>query len=196
MELMNLLLKRRSVRNYTGDAVPREKLEAILEAGLSSASGRNRKPWELIVVSDRDILEKLSHCRTGAARMLEKAGCAILVFADPEKTDVWTEDCSIVMSNMHLMAASLGLGSCWIQGRLRFAENGESTEGFCRRLLGVPEEYALEAILSVGIPAAVPEPHKPEELEKDKVHWESWKSKTPQQATGHQTCSAAELRGI
>lgn len=115
MELMNLLLKRRSVRNYTGDPVPREKLEAILEAGLSSASGRNRKPWELVVVSDRDILEKLSHCRTGAARMLEKAGCAILVFADPEKTDVWTEDCSIVMSNMHLMAASLGLGSCWIR---------------------------------------------------------------------------------
>ena len=175
MELMDLLLRRRSVRNYTGDPVPWEKLEAILEAGLSSASGRNRKPWELVVVSNREMLEKLSHCRTGAARMLEKAGCAILVFADPEKTDVWTEDCSIVMSNMHLMAASLGLGSCWIQGRLRFAENGESTEDFCRRLLGVPEEYALEAILSVGIPAAVPEPHKPEELEKDKIHWESWK---------------------
>lgn len=53
MELMNLMLKRRSVRNYTGDPVPREKLEAILEAGLSSASGRNRKPGNLL------------SCRTG-----------------------------------------------------------------------------------------------------------------------------------
>ena len=41
--------------------------------------------------------------------MLENAGCAILVFANPEKTDVWVEDCSIVMSNMHLMADSLDL---------------------------------------------------------------------------------------
>lgn len=174
MELMNLLLKRRSVRNYTGDPVPREKLEAILEAGLSSASGRNRKPWELVVVSDRDILEKLSHCRTGAARMLEKAGCAILVFADPEKTDVWTEDCSIVMSNMHLMAASLGLGSCWIQGRLREAENGQTADAYCRNLLQVPDGYALEAILSVGVPLEHPEPHRAEELAAEKVHYETW----------------------
>lgn len=35
------------------------------------------------------------------------------------KTDVWTEDCSIAMSNMHLVADSLGLGSCWIQERCR-----------------------------------------------------------------------------
>ena len=75
---------------------------------------------------------------------------------------------------MHLMAASLGLGSCWIQGRLRTAENGESTDVFCRRLLGVPEGYALEAILSVGIPAEFPESHKAEELEMRKVHWNSW----------------------
>lgn len=174
MDLLELLLKRRSVRKYTGEPVGREELELILKAGLCSASGRNRKPWELVAVSDREMLERLSHCRDGAARMLEKAGSAILVFADVDRTDVWTEDCSIVMSNMHLMATSLGLGSCWIQGRLRTAENGESTDVFCRRLLGVPEGYALEAILSVGIPAEFPESHKAEELEMRKVHWNSW----------------------
>ena len=46
--------------------------------------------------------------------MLAGASVAIVVIADPEKTDVWTEDCSIVMSNMHNMAHDLGLGSCWI----------------------------------------------------------------------------------
>lgn len=176
MDLMELLLKRRSVRKYSGEPVCREDLEMIVDAGLCSPSGRNRKPWELVVVSDHKMLEKLSHCRTGAARMLEKAGCAILVFADVSRTDVWAEDCSIVMSNMHLMAVSLGLGSCWIQGRLRTAENGESTDVFCRRLLGVPEGYALEAILSVGIPTEFPDSHKAGELEKNKVHWNSWES--------------------
>lgn len=137
MNLLEIMQNRRSVRTYTGEKIPKEKLDQILQAGLLSPSGRNRKPWEFIVVQERETLEKLSHCRVGAAKMLENAGCAIVVFANPEKTDVWVEDSSIVMSNMHLMADALGLGSCWIQGRLREAENGESTEDYCRQLLNV-----------------------------------------------------------
>ena len=48
------------------------------------------------------------------------------------------------------MADSLGLGSCWIQGKGREAENGESTENFVRSLLGFPENFRLVAILSLG----------------------------------------------
>ncbi len=174
MNLLETMLNRRSVRNYTGEKVSKEKLDKILQAGLLSASGRNRKPWEFVVVQKKETLEKLSHCRVGAAKMLENAGCAILVFANPEKTDVWVEDCSIAMSNMHLMADYLGLGSCWIQGRLREAENGESTEEFCRRLLNVPEKYQLEAILSVGVLENHPKAYSLEELEMGKIHYETY----------------------
>lgn len=170
MEFMDLLLGRRSVREYTGEPVPEEKLDKILKAGLLSPSGRNRKPWEFVVVEDRETLRRLSQCREAGAKMLEGAGCAVLVFADTEKTDVWTEDCSIAMSNMHLMAASLGLGSCWIQGRLRTAADGGSTEEFCRKLLSVPEQYALEAILSIGTVEDKPAPHSEAEAELGKIH--------------------------
>ena len=174
MELLEMLKRRRSVREYTGEPVPKEQLEKILAAGLLSPSGRSRKPWELVVVQNRNTLKELVKCREGAASMLENAGCAILVFADPEKTDVWTEDCSIVMSNMHLMADSLGLGSCWIQGRLRKAQNGMTTEEFCRQLLQVPKQYQLEAILSVGVTEKHPAPRSLEETEPSKVHNEEW----------------------
>lgn len=174
MNLLEIMQNRRSVRTYTGEKIPKEKLNKILQAGLLSASSRGRKPWEFVVVQEKITLEKLSHCRVGAAKMLENAGCAILVFANPEKTDVWVEDCSIVMSNMHLMADSLGLGSCWIQGRLREAENGESTEAYCRTLLHVPKEYVLEAILSVGVLEEHPKAHSLEELEKGKIHYETY----------------------
>lgn len=174
MDLLEIMLNRRSVRTYTGEKISKENLDKILQAGLLSASGRNRKPWEFLVVQEKEKLEKLSHCRVGAAKMLENAGCAILVFANTEATDVWIEDCSIAMSNMHLMADNLGLGSCWIQGRLREAENGKSTEEYCRTLLNVPEEYALEAILSVGVPEKHPQAHSPEELEKEKIHYETY----------------------
>ena len=174
MDLLNLLLSRRSIRRYTESPIPQRALETILAAGLLSPSSRGRRPWEFVVFQNPKTLEALSHCRQGSAAMLSGAKAAILVFADPEKTDVWTEDCAIAMSNMHLMAHHLGLGSCWIQGRLRQAENGTSTEAFCRTLLSVPARYTLEAILSLGFPAIQPEAHSLEDLPREKIHWDTF----------------------
>lgn len=174
-QLLQLMLHRRSIRKYTGEAIPEDKLKLILQAGLSSATSKNRKPWEFVVVQERETLQALAKCRAGAAKMLENAGCAIVVFADTFITpDVWAEDCSIAMSNMHLMADALGLGSCWIQGRCRDAENGQTTEAFCRELLGVPENFAMEAILSIGVPVEQLRGYTTADLKEEKIHWEKF----------------------
>ena len=172
MELLELLQKRHSVRSYTGESIPEERLTAVIQAGLLSASGRGICPWELIVVQDKDKLKRMAECRVGAAAMLAGADAAIVVVADEAATDVWVEDCSIVMSNMHLMADSLGLGSCWIQGRLRQAGDGATTEEYLRQLLGYPADYRLEAILSLGMPASHRAARALSELPMDKVHQE------------------------
>ena len=112
MKLLEIMQNRRSVRKYTGESIADEKMEEILQAGLLSASSRAFRPWEFIVVRDKEMLDKMASCRDGAANMLKGADAAIVVIADGEKSDVWIEDCSIVMSNMHLMADSLGIGSC------------------------------------------------------------------------------------
>ena len=106
--------------------------------------------------------------------MLENANAAIVVIADESKTDVWVEDCSIAMSNMHLAASTLGIGSCWIQGRLRQAPDGRTTEEYLRDILGYPKEYCLEAVLSIGVPAVHPEGRKLSEVPEHKVHFEMY----------------------
>lgn len=106
--------------------------------------------------------------------MLSGAKAAILVFADPEKTDVWTEDCAIAMSNMHLMAHHLGLGSCWIQGRLRQAEDGTSTEAFCPRAALRPGPLHLGGHSLPGLSAIQPESHSLEDLPREKIHWDTF----------------------
>lgn len=174
MELLEIMKNRRSVRNYTGEPVTEEDLEKILGAGLLSASGRAIRPWEFIVVRNKATLKRMAGSRAMGAKMLENADCAVVVLGDEEKTDVWTEDCSIAMANMHLMADSLGVGSCWIQGRLREASDGRTTEAYLRELLGYPEHYRLEAMLSLGMPENHPEPHALEELLTEKVHWEKF----------------------
>ena len=171
MKLIDVMKNRRSVRDYIEGRIPREQLEQILLAGLLSPSGKNTRPWEFIVVEDREMLDKLAASRTSGANMLKKAACAIAVLGDEELTDTWIEDCSIAMSNMHLMADHLGLGSCWIQQRMRYAADGRSSETYVRELLHFPEHYRLEAILTLGTVASHPAPHTEEDAGTDKVHY-------------------------
>ena len=170
MELLDIMKHRRSVRTYNGQPVSDKDVEQILLAGLFSASGRARRPWEFIVVRDKGLLQKLSVCREHGAGMLANADCAIVVLGDPQKTDVWAEDCSIAMANMHLMADYLGVGSCWIQNRLRTAPDGRPVTAYLRELLRFPEHLEAEAILSLGMTDNHPAPHTESELPLYQVH--------------------------
>lgn len=170
-ELLQLLQERHSVRNYTGEQVPMEKLNAIIEAGLLAPSSRGARSWEFIVVRNKEKLINLSSCRMGGtARMLVGADAAIAVLANEEISDVWAEDCAVVMTQMHLMAAALGVGSCWIQARERQAMNGQTTEEYVREILKFPSEYRLGAILSMGMPEVKMPPTPLEILPFEKVH--------------------------
>lgn len=174
MDLLEVMQNRRSVRRYTQERITEEKLEAIVQAGLLSPSSRSLYPWDCIVVRNKETLELLSRCRVGgAAKMLAGADCAIVVIADPNKADTWIEDSSIAMANMHLMADHVGVGSCWIQGRLRSAGE-ESTDAYVRRLLNYPESYELEAILSLGMPEAKPQPRPLQDLATERIHQEAF----------------------
>ena len=167
-------VNRRSVRVYTDEPIADEDLKKILSAGLMAPSGKSKVPWHFIVVKDRAMLEKLSLCRVGVARMLAKAACAIVVVGDPAVTDTLVEDCTIAAAYMHLEASTLGLGSCYIQGRGRTAENGETTEDYVRGLLGFPADYKMQAVLSLGHIGKPMKPHKEEKLFWDKVHQEKF----------------------
>lgn len=170
MEFIDLLKQRRSYRQYTKEPISQEDLNQILEAGLLAPSGRNIKPEELILVTDPDILKALSKARVGASKMLEGAAACIVVLGDEDQTDVWIEDCSNVILTMHYMASSLGLGSCWIQGRNRTAPDHTTTEKYVRNILHFPSNMHLEAILSLG---HINNPLPPKEISQDllkKVH--------------------------
>ena len=174
MTLLEIMKHRRSVRKYTGEVIPEDKLQQILAAALLAPSGRARRPWEFIVVRNNETLTKLAACREHGAEMLAGADCAVVVFGDETKTDVWTEDCCNAMAHMYLMASSLGVGCCWIQGRLRKTADGLMTEDYVRDLLDVPSHYRLEAIMSLGVPAETPQPYDLEQLPWNKIHSEKF----------------------
>lgn len=175
IDVLAALRRRRSIRAYTGEPIADAKIDAIVEAGLLSAAGRGIRPWELIVVRKPETLAALSTMRVeGAAKMLAGADAAIVVIAKEDAADTWIEDCSIVMANMHLEADALGLGSCWIQGRMRNAADGVSTRDYVAEILGIPEGYVLEATLSLGVPAETKPARTADEKLLAKVHYEQF----------------------
>ncbi len=171
-DLIEIMCSRRSVRQYTDEKISDEQIKKILSAALLAPSGHSKYPCEFIVVKNSETLEKMSHCRVGVAKMLASAAAAIIVIADKEKSDTVVEDSAVAMMNMELMAASLGIGNCWIQVRAREAENNSPSEDFLREILKFPENFMCQAILSLGIPAKQPRARELEKLNFSKVHEE------------------------
>ena len=171
MEMLEVMRSRRSVRRYTEEKLSDDRLKQIVSAALLAPSGHSKYPCEFIVVKNRALLEQMSHCRKGVAKMLEGAAAAIVVVADRDKSDTFVEDSCVAMMSMELLATSLGIGNCWIQVRNREAENDSPAEEYLRGLLNFPENFACQAILSLGYPAKEPRARELDKLNFDKVSW-------------------------
>lgn len=148
--LLDLLRSRRSIRKFKDREVEKEKLDILIEAVLRSPSSRGLNPWEFIVVTDKDTIRELARAKTHGSSFLAGAPLAIVVCADPAKSDVWIEDTSIASLILHLCAADLGLGSCWIQIRKRPHDEQTSSESHVARTLGLASDMAVEAMVAIG----------------------------------------------
>ena len=169
MPFMTLIRQRRSIRRFSDRAIEPAKIELLVEAALRAPSSRTVNPWRFVVVTDADLLEKLSRSKPHGASFLKHANLGLVVCADPTQSDVWIEDASIASIYLHLAATSLGLGSCWIQIRKRMHDDTISAEDYIRNLLVIPDQIAVEAIIAVGYPQEEKHPHPPEYLQYEKA---------------------------
>jgi nitroreductase len=176
MGMIELLRARRSMRRYTDRAIEPQKLELLQEAVLRSPSSRNIDSWEFIFVEDRDLLRKLASCKPHGAAFLEHAALGIVICGDSRESDTWVEDCSIAAILVQMTAQVLGLGSCWIQVRLRMFDNRTTSEQYVQKLLGIPEPMKVECIVAIGYPAEKREPVPGAELKDSKVHRNTYAS--------------------
>ena len=159
-----------------GARIADDALSQIVEAGLLAPTGRNLHPAELIVVREKEMLERLSHAKTGGSALIASADAALVVVGDTTRSDTWVEDCSIMMAYMQLAAEELGIGNCWVQIRSRQSQtllaNGENlpSNAFVREALEIPEAYDVLAILALGESEETRAPHTAEDLDWSHVH--------------------------
>ena len=168
--ILDLLRRRRSIRQFTSQPVAAEKVDALIEAAVRTPTSRGRNPWEFIFVTDSELLEQLGSAKEHGSAFLSGAPLAIVVAADTTKSDVWTEDCSIAAMVIQLAAEELALGSCWAQIRLRPHSAERSAEQYLRELLGLPASHAVECVIGIGYPAEEKAGHASATLPFDQVH--------------------------
>ena len=161
MDALEAIRRRRTVRSFTGAAIPRGDLETIVDAARLAASGYNRQPWDFIVVTDGGMIEQLKI----AAQWMEKAGAIIAVVLDPA-TKYWLEDGSAAVENMLLAATALGYGACWLEGYTL------PLESQFKALLGVPDDKRLLTLVPIGVP--VEWPTKEKKSLQEVIHWEKY----------------------
>lgn len=184
MDFFKLIEKRRSIREYLPQRVEPEKAALIVEAALRAPSSRGLNPWKFIVVDDPKLIAELAKAKQHGSSFLEGAPLAVVVCADPGKCDVWVEDVSIASTFIFLAAEALDLGSCWIQIRERAHNSEKTAEEFVREVLHIPSNIKVESIIAIGYPDQQIEGHQREDLQFEKVYYNSYGKNNPSASGG------------
>ena len=120
MTAIETIKSRRSIRKYKADIpVADEHIHLMLEAAMMAPSACNSRPWEFVVVKNKDVHEQIIKAIPSAA-MLRTAPLAIIVCGLPEVSknacrgnEYWPQDCGAAVQNLLLAAKELGYGTCW-----------------------------------------------------------------------------------
>ena len=145
-ETLETIFNRKSVRKYTERPVEKEKLETLVRAGMAAPSSRDRRPWEFIIVTDRDILDTMGD-GLPLARMLKETKQAIIVCGDTAKSNnAWQLDCSAAAQNVRMKVV--------------------------REALHLPEHIVPLTVIPVGYPTGIEKPK--DKFNKKQMHYNGW----------------------
>lgn len=162
---MSNIYDRVSIRKYQDRPIEEEKITAILKAAMQAPSARNQQPWEFYVVTNKEVLKKLSEA-SAYAGMTKDAPVAIVSAyrkncAVPEYAQI---DLSIAMENLWLETASQGLGGVWL-GIAPIEERMKKVE----EILSMPDDLRAFAIFPLGYPAE--ERKQQERFDPQRIHY-------------------------
>lgn len=148
MDFLELAKKRYSCRSFSDREVEKEKIDKILEAGRVAPTGKNSQSQRILVLTDKEELDKLGGC----TKFGWNAPVVMIICYDKEfswkrrydEFDGGIIDASIITTHMMLEIEELGLGTTWL---------GAFKADKAREIYNIPENYEIVAILPIGYPA-------------------------------------------
>lgn len=150
MDVLEAIKQRRSIRQFTEQAIERELLEQTLDAARWAPTAHMR--WRFIVVTDPTVKEMMRQVSPGV--FATPAAFVVICSEKPPAPSAWDDltymaDCAIAAQNIMLAAYGLGLGSCVVISYARTA---------VKEILDIPDQVKPELIVTLGYPAEDPAP--------------------------------------
>jgi len=166
MDFFELMEKRRSVRSFKEDPIPKELIDKIVETVRISPSAGNVQAFKIKIVSDKETKEKLVKASFGQ-KFIAEAPIVIGFFAVPSESKQHygergerlyaIQDATIALYTAHLAVDALNLGSCWI---------GAFNDGMvCEAFKVDSKKYIPVGFLPIGYPNEEPKKKKRKKLE-------------------------------
>lgn len=173
MSVMDAILKRCSVREFTDQKISKEDVKTILAAGMAGPSACNSRDWSFVVVDDNELLGKMADANGPAAEPLRGAALGILICGDVEKAfdkakEFWIIDGAIAAQNMILAAKGLGIGSVWLGTWPQ-----EDKVKHQSKLFDLPAEQVPHSLIAFGYAAGVADQTK-DTWDESVVHYNKW----------------------
>lgn len=145
-----LLITRRSVRQFEGKEVPEEVIGKLFELCRYAPTSRNSESYYFIAIHDREKIDYLASLRKRSSSPIARAPVAVAICADPALSKRHIQDGCIAAYHFTLAAWNFGLGTCWIGGM----DSGE-----VKRCLDIPEDHYVATVTPLGYPSEKPELH-------------------------------------
>jgi nitroreductase len=148
MQTWDAIRARRNVRSWTGEPIPPEDLDRILEASRRAPSSMNEQPWDFVVVTEG--LPRLAEVWRYGGHVASAAAAIAFVgeaSEDPDRRETTAFDMGQAVMSAMLAAADLGIGSC---------HSAVGDQALARELLGLPDDREVVMIVSLGYPADRP----------------------------------------
>lgn len=169
MELYEVLMWRRSVRNFTDQEIPQEMVAQLLAAANNAPSGGNIQPVSIITVQEAENRQRLAGL-VGNQPWVKNAPLSMIFCLDFQRVKRWaamnaTEfkgeqalaqfliayaDVMCAAQTVVILAESLGLGSVYVG-----SVNGTISE--TREAFGIPTYVLPVMVLSLGYPKSIPQ---------------------------------------
>lgn len=159
-----LIMSRRSIRNYKDSAISREVLDEILTCGVNAPNAMNRQMYEIRVLSPA-LIDSLSSAvikdnpkmaeRPGFKNIFVNAPCVICVAYD-SSSSMSQIDCGLLGENIMLAAWAKGIGSCCLGSSPRMIKDSPSAKTYLEKL-GFSEGYEFIYCIALGYPNETPD---------------------------------------
>jgi len=155
-EFLDLIKKRRTIRQFRAEEVPLNILTELVDLGRLAPSAANLQPLEFLIVCSPEIRQQVfSYLRwaayinpAGNPKPGQEPTAYIVILVNTEIRDKGYEyDVGAAAENIILGALTQGLGCCWL-----ISVDRERL----RQVLNVPEKYRIDSVLALGYPAENP----------------------------------------